>query len=92
MSVALFARELRGSLPALLVITAVLALYIVSIAYMFDPEVAHNLDAVMAAMPDLFAAFGMANMSTNMTDFMLNYLYGFLFTWVPLLQIGRAHV
>ena len=87
MSVALFARELRGSLPALLVITAVLALYIVSIAYMFDPEVADNLDAVMAAMPDLFAAFGMANMSTNMTDFMLNYLYGFLFTWVPLLLI-----
>ena len=40
MSVALFSRELRGSLPALLVITAVLALYIVSIAYMFDPEVA----------------------------------------------------
>ena len=87
MSVALFARELRGSLPSLLVITAVLALYIVSIAYMFDPEVADNLDAVMAAMPDLFAAFGMANMSTNMTDFMLNYLYGFLFTWVPLLLI-----
>ena len=87
MSVALFARELRGSLPALLVITVVLALYIVSIAYMFDPEVADNLDAVMAAMPDLFAAFGMANMSTNMTDFMLNYLYGFLFTWVPLLLI-----
>ncbi|MGN0079453.1 MAG: hypothetical protein ACI36T_02795 [Eggerthellaceae bacterium] len=70
--------ELRGSLPALLVITAVLTLYIVSIAYMFDPEVAHNLDTVMAAMPDLFAA---------MTDFMLNYLYGFLFTWMPLLLV-----
>ena len=87
MNATLFLKELKSNAFSFLVITAVLALYIVSIAYMYDPEITKNLDAVMASMPELFAAFGMANLSSTMTDFMLNYLYGFLLTWVPLLLI-----
>lgn len=87
MNATLFLKEIKSNLFSFLVISAIQALYIASIVYMFDPEITKNLDAVMASMPELFAAFGMANMSSNMTDFMINYLYGFLLTWVPLLLI-----
>lgn len=87
MNAALFVKEIKGSLPAFAAITAVLALYVVSIAYMYDPQIVSSLDSIMASMPGLFAAFGMANLATDMTSFMLNYLYGFLLTWMPLLLV-----
>ena len=33
------------------------------------------------------AAFGMANATDTLLGFLLNYLYGFVFTWLPLLMI-----
>ena len=42
---------------------------------------------MMASMPELFAAFGMATQATTLTDFMLNYLYGFLLTMFPFVLI-----
>lgn len=87
MSLALYLRELRRSTFSIVVIGAILALYIVSVVSMYDPEVTENLNLIMDAMPEVFAAFGMNNMSTTMTEFLLNYLYGSLFTWIPLLLI-----
>lgn len=87
MSTTLFLKELKGSLFSSGVIAAVLALYIVCIVYMFDPEIAESLDLIMATMPELYAAFGMANATDTLLGFLLNYLYGFVFTWLPLLMI-----
>lgn len=87
MSLALYLRGLRRSMVSVVAIGTVLALYIVSVVSMYDPKVAENLTLIMDAMPDMFAAFGMVNAATTMTGFLLNYLYGFLFTWVPLLLI-----
>lgn len=90
MNLALYLRELRRGAFSVVVIGAVLALYIVSVVYMYDPAITENLGLIMDAMPDMFAAFGMSNAATTMTEFLLNYLYGFLFTWVPLLLVMMA--
>lgn len=87
MSLALYLRELQRSAFSVVAIGAILALYIVSVVYMYDPAITENLSLIMDTMPDMFAAFGMSNAATTMTGFLLNYLYGFLFTWVPLLLI-----
>ena len=87
MSTTLFLKELKGSLFSSGVIAAVLALYIVCIVYMFDPEIAESLNLIIATMPELCAAFGMANAPDTLLGFLLNYLYGFVFTWAPLLMI-----
>lgn len=93
---AVFARELRGSLGALAVVSASLACCAVAIASMFSPETARMLEDLKAAMPELYDAFGMSNDTSTLTGFLLNYLYGFLFTLGPLaltlLAVSRSAV
>lgn len=87
MSRTLYLRELRRNAGAVLAIGAILVLYVASVVSMYNPETTKSLEAIMSTMPDMFAAFGMSHPATTMTGFMLNYLYGFLFTWVALLLI-----
>ena len=87
MNRALFFRELRANAFVAGVIAVVLALYIGVIVSMFDPELGASLDMMMESMPELFAAFGMANAATTLTDFLINYLYGFLLTMFPFVLI-----
>lgn len=87
MSRTLFAKELRSNLFVFGIVFAVLVMYIAVIVSMFDPELGKSLDAMMASMPELFAAFGMATQATTLTDFLLNYLYGFLLTMFPFVLI-----
>lgn len=93
---AVFARELRGSLGALAVVSASLACCAVAITSMFSPETARMLEDLKAAMPELYDAFGMGNDTSTLTGFLLNYLYGFLFTLGPLaltlLAVSRSAV
>ena len=90
MSLTLLAKELRASALPTLIVSAVLALYVVCIAYMYDPEIAESLEEIKNIMPELYAAFGMANATESMLDFLLNYLYGMLFTLMPLLIVMMA--
>ena len=83
----LFLKSLKSSLLSALAIFAVLAMYIVCIVYMFDPDTAKMLDDLMTVMPELFDAFGMGHDTSTLTGFMLNYLYGFLLTLLPLVLI-----
>lgn len=76
----LFARSLRSVAAALAAIVAVLAFYVGTVVYLYDPEASESLLLMQEAMPELFAAFGMANASSSLCDFLLNYLYGFMFT------------
>ena len=75
----LFGRSLRSLLPLVSAIAVVLAFYIGTVVYLYDPEVSESLQLVQEAMPELFAVFGMANPSDSLCDFLLNYLYGFMF-------------
>lgn len=80
MSSPLFRRSLRSLAVAVAAIAAVMAVYIGMVVYLYDPEVNESLQLMQEAMPELFAAFGMANPSATLCDFLLNYLYGFMFT------------
>ncbi|MEA5019570.1 MAG: hypothetical protein VB027_04300 [Gordonibacter sp.] len=87
MSSTLFVKEMRSNAFVMAIIVTVLALYIAMIVSMFDPELGESLNMMMASMPDLFAAFGMVSPSSTLADFMLNYLYGFLLTVLPLVLV-----
>ena len=80
MSATLFKRSLRSAAAVMAAIVVVLAFYIAMVAYLYDPEVSESIQLMQAAMPELFEAFGMANPSATLLDFLRNYLYGFLFT------------
>lgn len=84
---ALYVRELKGGLILTGVIAAVLTMYTVLIIQLFDPQSADALDAMMKTMPAVFDAFGMGQDTTTLLGFILNYLYGFLYTLFPLILI-----
>lgn len=77
---ALFTRSLRSVAVVLAVLVAVAVMYIAEVAYLYDPEVSESLALIQEAMPEFFAAFGMANAASTLLDFLINYLYGFLLT------------
>lgn len=80
----LFTRELRSAALPTLVIACVLALYAGVIVSMYDPGLGASLELMREAMPELFAAFGMADQGTTLLEFLVNYLYGFLLVVFPL--------
>ena len=81
----LFLRSVRSNIGLLCIILAVLALYGGTIVAMYDPELGESLNMMASAMPELFAAFGMAGTPATLTDFLVNYLYGFLLIVFPML-------
>lgn len=86
-SMPLFVRESRAGWKMLLVFLAILAVYGSMVVALYDPETSASLAEIAEAMPDVFAAFGMAEMSTDLTEFLANYLYNFLFVALPLVFI-----
>ncbi len=76
----LLKQGLRSIAPLFGAVVAVLLVYIGTVVYLYDPSVSESLALMQEAMPELFAAFGMANPSATLLDFLLNYLYGFLLT------------
>lgn len=82
----LLARSVRSNLGLLGIILAVLAMYGGIIVTMYDPELGDTLNSMAAAMPELFAAFGMAGTPATLTEFLVNYLYGFLLLVFPLVM------
>ncbi len=68
-------------------IGAVLAMYAGVVTSMFDPELGESLRMMMEAMPQMFAAFGMASPGSTLAGFLANYLYGFLYIALPLVLI-----
>lgn len=83
----LFRREMRANYKVMLIFCAVFTLYGAVIISMFDPKLGDSLNAMAASMPELFAAFGMSNPGTTMLEFLVNYLYGFLFLVFPVVMI-----
>lgn len=79
MSAPLLGRSLRSLSAVVLAVAVVLVFYIGAVVYLYDPEVSESLRLMQEAMPELFAAFDMAHPSATLCDFLLNYLYGFMF-------------
>lgn len=84
----LFKRELRSCLLPTAVIAAVAALYAGVVIGMYDPEIGKSIALMRDAMPEVFAAFGMADQGTTLLEFVINYLYGFLLVALPLVLVA----
>ncbi|OUP09779.1 ABC transporter permease [Collinsella sp. An2] len=80
----LFKHELRSCAAPVAVVACVLALYAGAVVGMFDPELGESLETMRGAMPELFAAFGMADQGSTLLEFLVSYLYGFLLVVFPL--------
>ena len=83
-NLALYKREMKGSIKLLVIFAAVMALYISVIISMYDPELMKTLDGFVEVMPELMAAVGMSAGATSLLGFMISYLYGFIlrsFQW-----------
>ena len=79
----LFKHELRSCVVPVTVVACVLALYSGAVVGMFDPELGESLETMREAMPELFAAFGMADQGSTLLEFLVSYLYGFLLVVFP---------
>lgn len=85
---ALIKREMKSGYKLLLIFMGVLTMYVSMIIAMFDPELGDSLSMFAESMPELFAAFGMADVGgSTMIAFMANYLYGFLLIAFPIVFI-----
>lgn len=90
MNPVLFKSSARSLLKLWLIFAAVMALYVIVITTMFDPELNATLDAIIAAMPELMSMAGMQAGSSTLSGFLANYLYGFLLLIFPLVFTGLA--
>lgn len=84
----LFRHELRSCLLPTAIIAAVMILYACVVIGMYDPELGESLALMRDAMPELFAAFGMADQGTTLLEFVVNYLHGFLLVVFPLVLVA----
>lgn len=84
----LFKHELRFCLFPTFIIATVVILYACAIIGMYDPALGESLALMRDAMPELFAAFGMADQGTTLLEFVVNYLYGFLLVVLPLVLVA----
>lgn len=85
MNLALYKREMKGSIKLLLIFGAVITMYVSIIISMYDPELMKTLDGFAEAMPELMAAVGMTAGAGTLLGFMVSYLYGFILLMFPML-------
>lgn len=83
MNVTLFKKEMKSNRILLIIFLGVLSMYAVMITMMFDPKLGDSLRMMSDSMPQLFSAFGMANVGSTLIEFVTGYLYGILFTALP---------
>lgn len=85
LNMALYKREMKGSLKMLVIFAAVISMYVSVIISMYDPEMMKTLDSFYKIMPELMASVGMTAGATNLIGFMISYLYGFILLIFPMI-------
>ena len=83
----LLKKEFKSNFKILLIFALLLTMYGAIIVSMFDPKLVDSLNSMVESMPQMFALFGMNNFSSNLTDFLIYYLYSFLLIIFPLVFI-----
>lgn len=84
LNMALYRREMKGSLKMLLLFAAIITMYVSIIISMYDPEMMATLDSFYEVMPELMASVGMSAGATSLIGFMISYLYGFILLLFPM--------
>ena len=84
-NLALYKREMKGSVKLLLIFGAILTMYVSVIITMYDPQMMKTLDSFAEVMPELMASVGMKTNAADLLGFMVSYLYGFILLIFPML-------
>lgn len=87
MNLTLYKREWKANWVMLVIFMGVLTMYATMIVSMFDPEMGDSLKVMAESMPEVFAAFGMADVGQTLLEFVTGYLYGILLTAFPAVYI-----
>ena len=85
MNLALYKREMKGSIKLLLIFGAIITMYVSIIISMYDPDLMKTLSSFAEAMPELMASVGMKADAATLIGFMVSYLYGFILLIFPML-------
>lgn len=84
MSSPLFKATLKANWIIALAITLFILIYISTSISMFNPDNADFIESMLKVMPEgLMKALGFANLGTDLTHYLANYLYGFIFLVFP---------
>ncbi len=84
-NMALYKREMKGSIKLLIVFSAIITMYVTIIINMYDPQMMKTLDNFVEVMPEVMSAVGMKANAANLLGFMVSYLYGFILLIFPML-------
>ncbi|MGE4276575.1 MAG: hypothetical protein AB7E30_05275 [Lawsonibacter sp.] len=85
MSRTLFKMDVKNNIFLLLIFCGVMSMYMSIIMYMYDPTSSESLMDMMDVMPpEMIAAFGFNNASTDLTGFVAGFYYGFLVFAFPM--------
>lgn len=84
-NMALYKREMKGSIKMLIVFSAIITMYVTIIINMYDPQMMKTLDSFVEVMPEVMSAVGMKANAANLLGFMVSYLYGFILLIFPML-------
>ena len=84
-NLALYKREMKGSLKLLIILGAIITMYVSIIINIYDPQMMKTLDSFAEAMPELMASVGMKANAASLLGFMVSYLYGFILLIFPML-------
>ena len=84
-NMALYKREMKGSIKLLIIFGAIITMYVSIIINMYDPQMMKTLDSFVEVMPELMASVGMKANAANLLGFMVSYLYGFILLIFPML-------
>ncbi len=87
MNTALLKQSFRSGWKLLVVFLAVITMYDTIIIYMYNPETSRLLEEFSKTMPGVMAAFGMDEIGSTLTGFLVSYLYGFILLVFPMVYI-----
>jgi ABC-2 type transport system permease protein len=84
----LFRLNVKKHASVVLGVTALLLMYTSIAAWMYDPESADAINNLLGILPDtLVRALGFDGLGTNLTEYLANYLYGFIYIMFPMLFV-----
>jgi len=86
MNKVLYKANVKSNFFIFIFITGMMLLYTTISVGMFDPDNAETINAMLNMMPEgMMKAFGFDGIGTELTSYISNYLYGFIFLVFPVI-------
>ena len=92
LNMALYKREMKGSIKLLIIFGAIITIYVSIIIHMYDPQMMKTLDSFVKVLPEVMASVGMTTNAASLLGFMVSYLYGFILLIFPMLFCILLHL